>query len=150
MRTRANEPLDAEDENFRQTLARFGEPRQIAAPPDLVVRTARRLPHAPPAVVYRRVFLRRFAVLCLGMLVLMGALLLLWLAWSGGPAVPLLGNGNSVIGRSVLTIQLLLKPVSGAISRLVPWTILGLVTVCMAMLVMRQSQATVYRVGKGA
>jgi len=97
-------------------------------PPDLVVRTMRRLPPHPPALAVRRaarqrlrrrVLLAGIAVLVLGVTI-PGVWHLL-----GGPAPELLfGNGSSGLSYLLLLLDLLARPVLHTISMVSP-TVLG-------------------------
>ncbi len=76
------------DAALRQALERLQALDQLAPPPDLVARTARRLPAAPPAVAAGQIARR-----------------------SGGERLArLFGDGGSGLSRGLLTIQLLAKP----------------------------------------
>lgn len=99
---------------LRQMLARFDQPQPAPAPPDLVSRSARRLPSQPPAqaarAAARAVWLRaamRAALVGLALLILgLGATALLggdWLALR-------FGDGSAGLSRLLLTLQLLAKP----------------------------------------
>ena len=61
MGSRDDRFLDDEraDARMLQLLARMGEPIQADLPPDIVTRTARRLPSEPPALAARRAARRR-------------------------------------------------------------------------------------------
>ena len=100
---------------LRRALARFDEPRLAEPPPDLVTRTARRLPAAAPAVAAqhaaRAALLRRIALLVVAALVALVALLGIVGALGGGDQLPrLFGDGGSGISRVLLMLQLLSKP----------------------------------------
>ena len=103
------------DRALRQLLARAGEPTQLAPPPDLVTRTMRRLPAAPPAQVARVEARRRAVRLMAGVFVVgaIVALALLGLAdvLNGGLRLALLfGDGGGGLSRVLLTLSLLAKP----------------------------------------
>lgn len=102
------------DAIIRRVLARLDEPSAIAPPPDLVTRSARRLPADPPAVaarnLARRAGLRAGArAAAFGALILLAALGI-WSALGGQPLALLLGDGTSGLSRALLTLQLLSKP----------------------------------------
>lgn len=108
--------LDGEraDAAIRRVLARLDEPAALAPPPDLVTRTARRLPGVPPAAAARSA--ARRAALRAGLrLAVMGVLILvaglgIWGAVGGQPLALLLGDGTGGLSRALLTLQLLSKP----------------------------------------
>ena len=103
------------DALMARLLAHGDEPALAVPPPDLVARTARRLPVEPPAVAARLQARRRLlraglAVLLLGVFVL-AALIGLGSMLAGEPRLALLfGDGTSGISRFVLTLYLLAKP----------------------------------------
>ncbi len=112
---------DRADVAMRRVLASVGEPAQIEPPPDLVSRTLRRLPAAAPASVARTAAARRLlrATLALGFGALLLALALLNLLGGFSPSSPLmamLGDGGSGIGRVLLTLHLLTKPLLRSIT----------------------------------
>ncbi|MBK9713021.1 MAG: hypothetical protein IPO81_17180 [Kouleothrix sp.] len=106
------------DAALRRVLARLGEPSELEPPPDLVARTARRLPSAAPALAARstaRAAALRLAlrVAVFGALALV-ALLGLWGALGGGARLAmLLGDGAVGPSRALLTLDLLAKPLLG-------------------------------------
>ncbi len=108
---------DRDDAEFQQLLASFGEPAPIAVPPDLVVRTARRLPQQPPQVVLRRqqtrIALRFSAIVLLIIFVAFGLL-----SQHTGPSSIPFGSENVGLGRVLLISQLALKPLLATISSL--------------------------------
>jgi hypothetical protein len=129
MRTGTNNPIDDErvEGEFRRVLGMYGEPNNPEPPTDFVVRTARRLPDQLPIVLLRQqrflFALRILLFLCFGLLVVLGA----WLLLSPGPAAVLLGNGQHGISRTLLTVQLLLKPIRALIQMVgVPALVVGL------------------------
>ena len=106
---------DRADAALRRLLARIGEPTQVEPPPDLVTRTARRLPAEPPALAARRMARRRalrlglWAAACAALALI--ALLGVWGTLGGGPQIALLfGDGGSGLSRALLILQLLAKP----------------------------------------
>ncbi|HEU5099997.1 MAG TPA: hypothetical protein VFU22_13305 [Roseiflexaceae bacterium] len=104
-----------EDEILRRLLERSGQPLAVQPPPDLVTRTLRQLPQAPPAVAARAVGRRavgravvRWALA--GALALTG-LLGIWSVFGAGPSFALMfGDGVSGLSRVLLTLELLAKP----------------------------------------
>jgi hypothetical protein len=117
MGRRDDDFLDDErvDELVRRVLARSGEPAQVPPPPDLVARTARRLPADPPVVARRRAARRGAARLFLGAALLSVVALV---ALSGvlsafglqSPIAMLVGDGESGLSRVLLMLHLLAKP----------------------------------------
>ncbi|GAB4193894.1 MAG: hypothetical protein OHK0022_09340 [Roseiflexaceae bacterium] len=112
---------DRADAAIRRVLAAAGEPVQIEPPPDLVSRTLRRLPAAPPAQAARAATTRRLLrrALGFGLGALLVALALLNLLGGFSPSAPLmnlLGDGNSGLGRLLLTLHLLAKPLLNSIT----------------------------------
>ncbi|MFN8505171.1 hypothetical protein [Kouleothrix sp.] len=102
------------EQALRRALARLDEPQFAAPPPDLVSRSARRLPSQPPAVAARQAawaaWLRlawRATLLALALLVVaLGAAALFggdWLALR-------FGDGSAGLSRTLLALQLLSKP----------------------------------------
>lgn len=139
MRTNNERWLDdpSDEADFRQLLAQFGEPVQVEPPPDLVVRTARRLPRHTPQSLVRR---QRFGVaLRLGMGLLVLALVVLGLlSQYNGPSTVPFGTGAVGLGRIVLISQLALKPLLATISSMSMLLIsLGLSAILGSMLVLR-------------
>jgi hypothetical protein len=118
MGSRDDRFLDDErgDARMLQLLARMGEPIQADLPPDIVTRTARRLPSDPPALAARRAARRRATRLALTGIVL-GAVALVALVSiasmaSSEPRVALLfGDGGSGLSRTLLMLYLLAKPI---------------------------------------
>lgn len=112
---------DRADTAIRRVLASVGEPVQIEPPPDLVSRTLRRLPAAPPIHAARaantRHLLRRALAVSLGTLLLVLSLLNLLDGFSpNSPLMTLLGDGGSGLGRLLLTLHLLAKPLLHSIT----------------------------------
>ncbi|HEU4322825.1 MAG TPA: hypothetical protein VFS21_06710 [Roseiflexaceae bacterium] len=112
---------DRADAAMRRVLASVGEPVQIEPPPDLVSRTLRRLPAVPPARAARVANARRVlrGALAFGFGALLLALVLLNLLGGFTPNSPLmsmLGDGGSGIGRVLLTLHLLAKPLLRSIT----------------------------------
>lgn len=103
------------DTRFRQALARLQALDQVAPPPDLVARTARRLPAAPPEIAARQVA-RRAAlgigarVAVAGLVALIALLGVAGVFGAGERLARLFGDGSSGISRALLTVQLLAKP----------------------------------------
>jgi hypothetical protein len=113
MRTGTDDILDDEraEARFRDMLARFGEPADIATPPDLVTRAARRLPHIAPAQAARhgrRWLLAGIAAAALFALLALGA----WAMLMVDPALA----GQASVVRALLTLQLVLKPIFGILA----------------------------------
>jgi hypothetical protein len=100
------------DAKLRQALERLQALDQLPPPADLVTRTARRLPAAPPALaarqIARRAVWRATAIAgAVALLVLLGAIGV----FGGGERLArLFGDGGSGVSRVLLTIQLLAKP----------------------------------------
>jgi hypothetical protein len=96
-------------------LARSDEPTLAQPPPDLVTRTARRLPAEPPALAAQLAARRRLLRVALAAMVL-GSIALIALIGLGGmlagqPRLALLfGDGTSGVSRLLLTLYLLAKP----------------------------------------
>ena len=114
---RDDDILDDEraDAQMRRALQRIQALDQLAPPPDLVTRSARRLPDAPPAVAARVAARRRLlrSALALAALGLIALLALVGLASlvGGSPLVArLFGDGGAGLSRGLLMIQLLAKP----------------------------------------
>ncbi len=118
MGSRDDRFLDDEhaDTRMLQLLARMGEPIRTDLPPDIVTRTARRLPSEPPALAARRAARRRATRLALAGIVL-GAVALVALVSiasmaSGEPRLAMLfGDGGSGLSRTLLMLYLLAKPI---------------------------------------
>lgn len=117
MGRRDDDFLDDEraDAMVRRALTRMGEPAAVPPPPDLVSRTARRLPAVPPLIAARQEARRRAVKITLGaallsivaLAALSGILSALGLQ---SPVAMLVGDGGSGIGRALLMLQLLAKP----------------------------------------
>lgn len=113
---RRDDFLDDEraDAAIRRVLARLDEPAHREPPPDLVTRTARRLPSASPALATRQA--ARRAALRLGLraalfgLVALVVALGLWGALGGEQLAMLFGDGSGGLSGAILTLQLLSKP----------------------------------------
>jgi hypothetical protein len=114
---RNDDLLDAEraDAALRRALERLHALDQIEAPPDLVARTARRLPNISPAGAARQAAQRaalriglRLAIA--GMVALLALLGVVGIFGGGSRLALLLGDGGSGLSRALLTIQLLAKP----------------------------------------
>ena len=108
------------DALMRRVLARLDEPAQEPPPPDLVGRTARRLPAEPPALAARLAARRRATRLALGALlggmVALVALIGLVGTLGGDPRLAMLfGDGASGLSRALLTLHLLAKPIVRAV-----------------------------------
>jgi hypothetical protein len=116
MGRRVDDFLDDEraDAAMRRVLARVSEPSQLAPPPDLVARTARRLPAEPPALAARNAARRRAIRLGLGaalaVLVALVALAGVMSAFGEARIAMLFGDGGSGLSRFLLMLQLLAKP----------------------------------------
>jgi hypothetical protein len=99
---------------LRRALAQLGEPATLEPPPALVSRTARRLPALSPAQAARaaqaaalmRLLTRAGAALVVALVVLAGALSMLGGEW----LARLFGDGSTGLSRTLLTVQLLAKP----------------------------------------
>lgn len=115
-----DETIIAGENELRAQLARAAEPRLVDPPPDLVTRSLRLLPAAPPAAVAHMAARRATAKLVARMsawaMTAGLALLALWGALGGGPRLALLfGDGSSGLSRALLTLGLLMKPLLGVI-----------------------------------
>ena len=115
---------------LRHTLARLGEPSELAPPPDLVTRTARRLPAARPAIAARnaaRAAALRLAIGAgVGSVLLLIALVGVWSALGGGPQLALLfGDGAGGLSRALLMLQLFAKPLLHSLGALGAPALLG-------------------------
>jgi hypothetical protein len=138
MRTGTNNPIDDEpvEGEFRRVLGMYGEPSNPTPPTDFVVRTARRLPDQLPIALLRQqrflFALRTLLFLGVGLLVVLGA----WLLLNPGPAALLLGDGQNGISRTLLTVQLLLKPIRALVQMVgVPALVIGLLAAIASMYV---------------
>src|SRR5689334_21465821 len=114
---RANNPLDEEhaDAAMRRVLERHNQLSAVEPPRDLVTRTLRRLPPAPPAVAARAEFHRRLQRQALlsgvSLLVVLMVFLGLWnLSGSGTQLAFMFGDGSSGLSRVLLILQLAIKP----------------------------------------
>jgi len=103
------------DELLLRLLERSGQPMAAAPPADLVTRTLRRLPQEPPAIAgraaarraNRNLALRVALAIVLALLGLLGV----WSVLGGGPSLALMfGDGVSGLSRTLLTVELLAKP----------------------------------------
>lgn len=108
------------DEAIRQVLAHIGEPAFVAPPPDLVTRTLRRLPPEPPGAAAARLARQRIwrltlTAIALGLLGLVALVSALGVLGMGPPLAMLFGNGGSGISRTLLTFDLLAKPLLGVV-----------------------------------
>ena len=134
---------DDEERAFLRLLAAYGEPAQVEPPPDLVTRMGRRLSGDVAAQLARRA--RAVQVLqwtALGAMVVLLALGV-WIVSTGGPAAPLIGNGTSGVGRALITVQLLLKPLIGTFGvMLIPLTAVGGVAACASAWLIRRRPVT--------
>ena len=127
--------LDGEraDEALLRLLARSGEPVQLPPPPDLVTRTARRLPSVTPARAAQLARRRRITRLLvwtavLGALALLALVSLLDLLGSRSQFGLLFGDGGSDLGRALLQLHLLAKPLLWTVGAIgAPLGIAGLV-----------------------
>ncbi|MCG8349641.1 MAG: hypothetical protein MI924_17900, partial [Chloroflexales bacterium] len=105
----------AEDIAIRQLLARQGHPTFVAPPPDLAARVLANLPDTPPihvvAAARRRSRLRRILIVLTLSVLLLSLGLGFWgvLGDSSGPA-ELLGGGTASLGRLILMLTLIAKP----------------------------------------
>jgi hypothetical protein len=134
MGSRDNHLIDdrRHDELLLSLLARSGQPAAAPSPADLVTRTLRQLPQEPPAIAgrafarraRRRLVLRLMLVAALGLFGVLG----IWSALGGGASLALMfGDGVSGLSRTLLTVELLAKPllrIAGAGSGL--WMLAGL------------------------
>jgi hypothetical protein len=120
---RRDDFLDDEraEDAIRRVLARLDEPSAVPSPPDLVTRTARRLPGVAPAIAARdaaraarvRLALAVVIALALGLFAALG----IWSALGSGEQLALLfGDGAGGLSRAVLTLQLLSKPLLRAVT----------------------------------
>lgn len=105
------------EKDFRHLLYSFGEPAPVLAPPDLVVRTARRLPAHAPHILLRRQRMR-LAVWLLCVLLVMILAVLGLVSQSNGPSAVLFGSGDVGLSRVLLMSQLALKPLVATIQSL--------------------------------
>ena len=103
------------DAALRQALERLQALDQVAPPPDLVARTARRLPAASPAVAASQIarravlgFVARSVIA--GVVVLIALLGVAGVLGGGERLARLFGDGGSGLSRGLLTVQLLAKP----------------------------------------
>ncbi len=117
MRTGANNTVDEDpaESEFRRLLRVYGEPSNLNPPPDLVARTARQLPPETPASALRRLYIRRILRWAILALILCAVLLGVVLLFATGPATTPIG-GQVGFGRTLLTLQLILKPIKGLIT----------------------------------
>ncbi len=132
MGRRDDDFLDDEraDAALRRVLARLGELDQVAHPPDLVTRTARRLPVVPPAAAARaaarsaalRLALDLATVAALSLVALLG----IWSALAGQDRIAMLfGDGGGGLSRALLTLQLLAKPLLRTVGSVGPLLLAG-------------------------
>jgi hypothetical protein len=117
MGRRDDDFLDDErvDAMVRRMLTRIGEPAPVPPPPDLVSRTARRLPAEPPLIAARRAARRRVVKMTLGaaLLGIVGLVVLSGILGALGlqsPVAMLVGDGEGGLSRVLLMLQLLAKP----------------------------------------
>ena len=104
---------DRADLALRRALERLNALEQAAPPPDLVTRAARRLPAAAPAIAARQLarqralrLIRRAALASvLALIALLGLAGIL-----GGGLARTFGDGAAGVSRTLLTVQLLAKP----------------------------------------
>lgn len=108
---------ESAEKDFRHLLSSFGEPTPVLVPPDLVVRTARRIPPHAPHIVLRRQRIRFAIRLFLVLLVILLAVLGL-ISQSSGPSAMLFGSGDVGLSRVLLMSQLALKPLVATIQSL--------------------------------
>jgi hypothetical protein len=106
---------DRADAALRRALERLQALEAAPPPPDLVTKTARRLPAVPPAIAARQLARRALlgAALRLGAVVALALVLLLGVAsvlGIGGRLALLFGDGGVGLSRALLTVQLLAKP----------------------------------------
>lgn len=99
---------------LRRALAQLGEPQALEPPPALVAHTGRRLPALTPAQAARAARTAALARACVVTLLVALALLLVvgGLAALAGSdwMVRWFGDGRTGISRTLLTLQLLAKP----------------------------------------
>jgi hypothetical protein len=139
----AETDYDDEERAFLRLLAAYGEPAPIEPPPDLVTRMGRRLSGDVAAQLARRrrvvQVLQWAAFGAVVVLLALGA----WVVATGGPAAPLIGNGTSGVGRALLTVQLILKPLIGTFGALlIPLTTIGGVAACASAWLIRRRPVT--------
>lgn len=128
MRTGANNTLDEEpaESEFRRLLRMYGEPSNLNPPTDLVTRTARQLPAETPAQALRQVQIRRLARWAILGLFLLAVVLGIIILFAIGPATAPIG-GQAGLGRTLLTLQLILKPLKGLLSMVgLPLLLIGI------------------------
>lgn len=106
-----------EEDSFRRLLHSFGEPAAVVPPPDLVVRTARRIPQQRPQAVFHRQRRRSLTLIVLVLVLILLAAIAMFSQYSGPSTVPF-GSGEVGLGRVFLISQLALKPLLGTISSL--------------------------------
>lgn len=134
---RENNDIDEpSEEALRRALSRLGSIQTLEPPPDVVARTMRRLPSAPPAAAARataRRRMRRLTLLVIGScLIIPFAFISLLSVFGLGPSPALLiGDGSSGLSRLLLVLQLLSKPLLGAIVSVAPELIVGSLVVAL-------------------
>ena len=109
---------------LRRALAQLGEPAAAEPPPALVSRTARRLPALPPAQAARaaraaallRLLARAGITLLVALVALAGALSIVGGEW----LARLFGDGSAGLSRTLLTLQLLAKPLWRSVGAVSP------------------------------
>ena len=109
---------------LRRALAQLGEPTTPDPPPALVSRTARRLPALPPAQAARaahaaalmRLLTRAGVAIIVAFVALAGALSMVRGEWMAR----LFGDGSTGLSRTLLTVQLLAKPLWRAVGAVPP------------------------------
>lgn len=119
---------------FRRMLEQHGALEPLEPPPDIVTRMMRQLPQQPPAAVAyaarQRDARRRLVLGVVGSLVGLALMLGLWNMLAGGqPLVAFAGTGSSAIGRLVLMISLLLKPIYTVLAARAPLFSLSIIAV---------------------
>jgi hypothetical protein len=116
---------DHEDAAMRRMLSRHAQPLYVAPPPDLVTRTARKLPRVAPAVAAhaaaRRRTVRAAAAGIAVLLVLLLALIGLFDVMGAGPQLAFFfGDGSSGVSEALLMARLLVKPLVGTFFTMMP------------------------------
>lgn len=118
------------DAAMQRMLVQHSQPLYVDPPPDLVARTARRLPRAAPAHAARNAARQHTARVALtsafGLLVLLVALVgLLDVAGAGPQLASFFGDGSSGISEALLVARLLVKPLLSVFFTLAPLLLLA-------------------------
>lgn len=113
------------DATFRELLSQRAQPLYIDPPPDLVTRTARKLPSVAPAVAAQQAARQRMARgIITGFFILVVLLIALTgvldVAGSGPQLASLFGDGSSGVSEALLMARLLVKPIIGILFTMMP------------------------------